>query len=129
MLINIPRSIDQYYGDGAAAATRAAGTVSKNNCDQWRLRKSCKKRDLLALIGQLQHACRVVKPGRSFLRRMIDLSMTARELHHFIRLNRGFRSDLEWWSVFLSGWNGVSLLSTVVCKPPDVTITSDASGN
>ena len=36
--------------------------------EQWRLRKSCKKRDLLALIGQLQHACRVVKPGRSFLR-------------------------------------------------------------
>ena len=60
---------------------------------------------------------------------MIDLSMTARELHHFIRLNKGFRSDLEWWSMFLSDWNGVSLLSTVVRKPPDVTITSDASGN
>ena len=97
--------------------------------DQWRLKKSCKKRDLLALIGQLQHACRVVKSGRSFLWRMIDLSMTARELHHFIRLNRGFRSDLEWWSMFLSDWNGVSLLSTVVRKPLDVTITSDASGN
>ena len=27
--------------------------------NQWRLRKSCKKRDLLALIGQLQHACAV----------------------------------------------------------------------
>ena len=35
--------------------------------NQWRLRKSCKKQDLLALIGQLQHACQVVKPGRSFL--------------------------------------------------------------
>ena len=124
MLINIPRSIDQYYGDGAAAATRAAGTVSKNNCDQWRLRKSCKKRDLLALIGQLQH----MSSGSSS-QRMIDLSMTARELYHLIHLNRGFCSDLEWWSMFLSNWNGVSLLSTVVHKPPDVTITPDASGN
>ena len=40
-----------------------------------------------------------------------------------------FHSDLDWWSMFLSDWNGVSLLSTVVRKPPDVTITSDASGN
>ena len=60
---------------------------------------------------------------------MIDLSMTVRELYHLIHLNRGFCSDLEWWSMFLSNWNGVSLLSTVVHEPPDVTITSDASGN
>ena len=95
---------------------------------QWRLKKACTKRDLLSLIGQLQHACRVVKPGRSFLRRMIDLSTTVKELHHFVRLNKGFRSDLEWWAMFLAGWNGVSLLSTVVRKPPDAIVTSDASG-
>ena len=96
--------------------------------NQWRLKRACTKRDLLSLIGQLQHACRVVKPGRSFLRRMIDLSTTVKELHHFVRLNKGFRSDLEWWSMFLEGWNGVSLLSTVARKPPDVMVTSDASG-
>ena len=59
---------------------------------------------------------------------MIDLSTTVRELHHFVRLNKGFQSDLEWWAMFLSDWNGVSLLSTVVRKPPDVIVTSDASG-
>ena len=96
--------------------------------ERWRSRKACTKRDLLSLIGQLQHACRVVKPGRSFLRRMIDLSTTAKELHHFIRLNKGFRSDLEWWAMFLEGWNGVSLLSTVARGPPDIVVTSDASG-
>ena len=95
---------------------------------QWRRKKSCTKRDLLSLIGLLQHACRVVKPGRSFLRRMIDLSTTVRELHHFVRLNKGFQSDLEWWAMFLSDWNGVSLLSTVARKPPAVIVTSDASG-
>ena len=60
---------------------------------------------------------------------MIDLSMTVRELHHFIHLNKGFHSDLEWQSMFLSNWNGVSLLSTVVRKTLDVTVISDASGN
>ena len=52
----------------------------------WRGRKVCRKRDLLSLIGLLSHACKVVRAGRSFLRRLIDLSTIAKHLHHFIRL-------------------------------------------
>ena len=44
----------------------------------WSGRKSCTKRELLSSIGQLQHACRVVRPGRTFLRTMIDLSTVAK---------------------------------------------------
>ena len=95
---------------------------------QWRGKKACLKRELLSLIGQLQHACRVVKPGRSFLRRMIDLSTTACELHHHIRLNSGFRSDLEWWARFLAEWNGVRMMATLRRGPPTSVVTSDASG-
>ena len=51
---------------------------------EWRPRKSCQKRELLSLIGQLHHACKVVRPGRRFLRRMISLSTVAKELHHHI---------------------------------------------
>ena len=95
----------------------------------WRGRKICTKRDLLSLIGQLQHACCVVKPGRTFLRRMIDLSSVAKELHHCIRLNKGFRSDLQWWSYFLPRWNGHSMMSGVIRERWDITLTSDASGS
>ena len=90
----------------------------------WRGRKICTKRDLLSLIGQLQHACCVVKPGRTFLRRMIDLSSVAKELHHRIRLNKGFRSDLQWWSYFLPRWNGHSMMSGVIRERWDITLTS-----
>ena len=62
---------------------------------QWMGRSSCTKRELLSLIGQLQHACCVVRPGRTFLRRMISLAKVAKQLHHHIRLNRGFKSDLQ----------------------------------
>ena len=41
----------------------------------WRRKKGCTKRELLSLIGMLQHASKVVHPGHSFLYRMIDLSM------------------------------------------------------
>ena len=51
----------------------------------WKGKRSCTKRDLLSLIGQFQHACKVVCPGRSFLRRMIELSSVAKQLHHHIR--------------------------------------------
>ena len=36
----------------------------------WRRKKACKKRDLLSIIGSLSHACKVVKHGGSFLRRL-----------------------------------------------------------
>ena len=95
----------------------------------WQGKKSCKKRDLLSLIGQLQHACRVVKAGRTFLWRMIRLSTVPKELHHWVRLNRAFLSDLQWWDFFLEDWNGVMLCSGVSVQPPTGTITSDASGH
>ena len=68
---------------------------------RWETLKCCSKRELLSIIGQLQHACCVIKQGRSFLRRMIELSKSVRELHHKVRLNAGFRSDLRWWACFL----------------------------
>ena len=78
-------------------------------------RKSCSKRELLSLIGRLQHA-RVKWCGREevFLHRMINLSTVAKKLHHHIRLSKLFRADLSWWSVFLESWNGVSVLNCVV---------------
>ena len=96
----------------------------------WGDRKTCQRNELESLIGLLNHACKVVRSGRSFLRRMIDL------LHHMphnphrrhpIRLNNGFRSNLSWWRMFVDRWNGVSFLSTAPHLPA-VEMASDASG-
>ena len=101
----------------------------KGLIQQWQRKKSCCKRELLSLIGQLQHACQVIPPGRTFLRRMINLSSTAKELHHHIRLNAGFRSHLQWWAMFLSEWNGVRMMTQLSKARPNASIISDASGN
>ena len=84
----------------------------------WEKRRVCMKREFLSLIGQLQHACRVVRSGRTFLRGMICLFTKARELHHHIRLNRCFQSDLQWWAVFLPVWNGICMMSSVCRLAP-----------
>ena len=39
----------------------------------WMPRRWCRKRELESLIGHLHHAAKVVWPGRTFLRRFIDL--------------------------------------------------------
>lgn len=92
---------------------------------QWRGKTACTKRELQSIVGSLSHACKVIKPGRSFLRRLIDLSKVAKRPNHHIRLNLEARSDIEWWYRFASTWNGVSMLRRA---HPDVQLTSDASG-
>ena len=101
----------------------------KSLLHSWRGRKACRKRELLSLIGSLSHACKAVRSGRAFLRRLIDLSTTASHLDHFIRLNQEARSDIEWWHTFASSWNGVAMMKVVSRVAPKAWITSDASGS
>ena len=91
----------------------------------WRKRTGCKKRELESLAGHLSHACKVVRPGRRFLRGIFGLF---RRRNHPIRLNASFRADLEWWHVFMSSWNGVSMMLEECLKSPGVEVWSDASG-
>ena len=71
----------------------------------WKFKKVCTKHELLSLIGNLQHASSVVKPGRTFLWQMIDLSKRQVHLDGHLRLNTGFHVDLLWWDTFLDTWN------------------------
>ena len=88
----------------------------------------CSRRELGSLVGLLNHTCKVVRPGRTFLRRMFDL-LHAVPMHrhrpHPIRLNR---SDLAWWRTFVVEWNGVSLL-TPPRQRPTTEMASDTSGS
>ena len=100
----------------------------KQTLANWQGKKACRKRDLLSLIGSLSHACKVVRPGRIFLRRLIDLSTLAKNPEHFIRLNHDARSDIEWWASFIEDWNGTAILRTLVNIMPEITMIADASG-
>ena len=95
----------------------------------WSGRRSCIKRDLQSLIGLLQHASSVVRPSRTFLRRIIALLSVAKRPHHRIRLNAGFRSDFQWWASFLPGWSGISMMAGWNRAQWSATLTSDASGS
>ena len=76
-------------------------------------RKSSTRKEQESLVGHLNHACKVVHSGRSFLRRMFDLLHAVKLPSHSsarMRLSLGFRSDLAWWQEFVLQWNGFSFL-------------------
>ena len=70
----------------------------------WLGKKACKKRDLESLLGHLQHAATVVHPGRTFVRRLIELVSTVQTQDWGICLSSSTRSDLNWWFVFMERW-------------------------
>ncbi len=93
---------------------------------RWIPCRACKRCQLESLVGVLQHAAKVVHPGRSFVCRLINLLKGRRHPFHHIRLNRQVRADLYWWKMFAESWNGVAFF------PPASTelieFASDASG-
>lgn len=103
----------------------------KISLEKWQGWKACKKRELLSLIGSLNHACKAVRAGRSFLRRLIDTSTAAKQLNQFVRLTVSARSDIAWWHHYSALWNGTSMMFTVDKAKPqgNISIVSDASGS
>ena len=95
--------------------------------EEWLGKKFSLVKDLQSLVGKLQHASKVVHPGRTFLRRMFDLLKGIPRKQQFVRLNVSFRSDLMWWHSFLESWNGVSMMRSQGAEP-DHHLISDASG-
>ena len=92
---------------------------------QWEGRCSASKRDLQSLIGLLNHAVMVVRPGRTFLCQLIDTMSVPKCQFHQVRLNLRCRSDIALWFMFLHSWNGIALFPHL---NPGTAVLSDASG-
>ena len=99
---------------------------------------------LQSLIGKLQFAAQVLPGFRPFIRRMQDLSSardtaTWRERHarrgdrHLrfalhnasVRIDRGFRADVDFWQRHLLHWNGAQRWRSARSSP--IVISTDAS--
>ena len=75
-----------------------------------------------SLIGLFNFACRVIKPGRSFLLRLINLLKGVCNQNHHIHLNKEARAKIHWWHIFITLWNGVSFYDDF---GPRVQMTSE----
>ena len=93
----------------------------------WQNKRRCTKKELLSLIGKLSFAAKVIKPGRLFVRRLIDLSKTVRKLHHHLYISHAAQEDIEWWRRFLDEWNGVSFIQSAPVSSIELQFFTDAS--
>ena len=88
------------------------------------------KWEILSLVGLLQYATKVVKPGRTFVSRMYNTAAKIKELYYYTTLTKAFKSDLRWWHLFVNSWNGVSFLE---CYYPQTSfncqVVTDALGS
>ena len=69
-------------------------------------------------------------PGRTFLRRLIDLTKGITNPSFYIRLNREARTDLAAWKIFIDSFNGKSVfLSDNWLSSDHYSLYTDASGS
>ena len=74
--------------------------------------------ELQTVIGLLNFMCRVIMPGRAFLRRLNILTHGLAKPHHHVRLITEARKDIDAWLSILSHYNGVSILRIrFICSP------------
>lgn len=66
--------------------------------------------ELQSLLGSLNFACRVVRPGRAFCRRLIDATIGISKSHHRIRITESMKSDIATWLTFLKNYNGTTVM-------------------
>ena len=64
------------------------------------------KHDLDSLCGVISHASKVVRGGRTFSRRLINLAKGITSRYEVVSLPDWFKSDLHWWSNFCRLFNG-----------------------
>ena len=87
-------------------------------------------KQLQSIIGLLNFCCSVVRPGRCFLRRLINLTINVKWPNHKITLNKESRKDIAAWLLFTHYYNGKSLLlPDRWTTSPSLHLHTDAAGS
>jgi hypothetical protein len=74
--------------------------------DEWSRRKRVTKLELQGFLGKLNWAARVVRGGRTFLHRLINLLCHVRDSHHHVRITTLAKEDINWWKSGLLHFHG-----------------------
>ena len=102
----------------------------KNTLRKTIRRKKITKQQCQEVVGFLNWCCRVIRPGRAFLRHLIDLGSELAEQSHHTELTAAVREDLRVWYSFMRRYNGVSFMRFRPIPPTDsLNFFSDAAGS
>ena len=82
---------------------------------------------MLSLLAKLIFCAKVVRDGRKFVGRLIDLSKRVKHLHHKVKLNKEARADIAWWVTSMESHNGTSMFPVEWEIVDSTIIFTDAS--
>ena len=91
----------------------------------WGQKCTCLLHELHKLVGFLQFALQVIPASHTFIRRLIDFSMSFTCQITKQHIPAAAHADLAWWSTYAESWNGVHLLQQA---HPTLHVHTDASG-
>lgn len=91
-------------------------------------RKRASKKQLQGLAGLLNWACKAIRGGRFFLRRILDSINALKQQQHKAHLGEEFRKDLHWWLTYLSVFNGTVYYSQQSTEHVHVDACRTATG-
>nr|XP_055023094.1 uncharacterized protein LOC129413423 [Misgurnus anguillicaudatus] len=88
----------------------------------------CTKQQLLALLGHLNYAIRIIPQGKSFISNLLAKAATIPSLHDKITLDEACKMEMRLWQQFLSSWNGISFFyNDYITHPEDIQMYTDAA--
>ena len=79
------------------------------------------KRQLQSLAGKLCHAAKVIRGGRTFLRRLFSCISKLKRPYHKARIKGNMLKDIQWWHSFMAHFNGVA--SCIDAKHAQTVVT------
>lgn len=83
-------------------------TSIKSCLHNFKSRTRATKRQLQSLAGKLNHASRVVRGGRTFIRRLLTAIHKLRMPHHKARIQGALLGDISWWCTYIDRFNGTA---------------------
>ncbi len=93
----------------------------------WEGKSSATKQEVQSLVGKLNFVAKCVHPGRNFIARMLQFLRSlssSRKSKHCIPVE--FKKDVNWWTIFLPKYNGVSMMAIEDWSSPDEIFATDA---
>ncbi|XP_065145726.1 uncharacterized protein [Paramisgurnus dabryanus] len=88
----------------------------------------CTKQQLLALLGHLNYAIRIIPQGKSFVSNLLAKAATIPSLHDKTTLDEACKMEMRLWQQFLSSWNGISFFyNDYITHPEDIQMYTDAA--
>lgn len=127
----IPRNylgFQSYAGSTSHVESHVEVLRIRDMLDNFCVKKSCTKRELLQLLGHFNFASRVIIPGKSFVSYLLRLASSICELHQYVHLNSECKGDMHTWKLFLEQWNDISFFYDIDRTPADNThLYTDAS--